>query len=234
MTSTPVLSLQLFGGLTIRRNNQAVALPRSKKTRALLAYLVVSGRAHRRERLCSLFWERPDDPRGALRWSLSKLRPLVDEPGCRRILADRDSVAFDSAGAEIDLVDARHLLDGGLDDMPIQSLQSRVDVLNQEFLAGLDLPDLYDYQAWLTAERAEARRLQQTILAALVERLSDAPAEAVRYARMAVELDPDDDAARARLQELQAGQAKTTDSQASTRKSRRTGEGARLGLRGGT
>ena len=28
-----------------------------------------------------MFWEVPDDPRGALRWSLSKIRPLVDEPG---------------------------------------------------------------------------------------------------------------------------------------------------------
>ena len=82
-------------------------MPRSKKTRALLAYLAVTGRPHRRDRLSSLLWEVPDDPRGALRWSLSKIRALVDEPGRARLLADRESVKFDSAGASIDVLELR-------------------------------------------------------------------------------------------------------------------------------
>ena len=39
------------------------------------------GGSHRRERLCALLWEGPDDPRAQLRWSLSKLRPLLDIDG---------------------------------------------------------------------------------------------------------------------------------------------------------
>ncbi len=202
MTSAPILSLRLFGGLEVRRDDQLVALPRSKKTRALLAYLVVSGRAHRRERLCSLFWEVPDDPRGALRWSLSKLRPLLDEPNRPRIVADRESVAFDAKGAEVDLFTLRRLVDGGLKDLSTLSLRAQADGLGQAFLAGLDLPDLMEFQTWLTAERAEACRLQKLLLTTLVGRLGEAPVEAVRYARMAIELDPDDTAARARLHEL--------------------------------
>ena len=61
-------------------------MPASKKTRALLGYLAVSGKAERRERLCHLFWETPDDPKGALRWSLSKLRGVLGD----RIVADRE------------------------------------------------------------------------------------------------------------------------------------------------
>src|SRR5690606_10245748 len=80
-----VLSLGFLGDMEVCRDGARLALPQSKKTRALLAYLAVTGRPHRRDRLCALLWEMPDDPRGALRWSLSKLRPLVDEPAQRRI-----------------------------------------------------------------------------------------------------------------------------------------------------
>ena len=31
--------------------------------------------------MCELFWEGPDDPRGGLRWALSKIRPLLDDDG---------------------------------------------------------------------------------------------------------------------------------------------------------
>ena len=80
MTEKPLI-IQTLGDLEVRRAGRSLLLPPSKKTRALLAYLAVTGRAHRRERLCSLLWDVTDDPRGALRWSLSKLRALVDEPG---------------------------------------------------------------------------------------------------------------------------------------------------------
>ena len=45
----------------------------------MLAYLALNRRTLRREHLCELLWEVPDDPRGSLRWSLSKLRQLVDD-----------------------------------------------------------------------------------------------------------------------------------------------------------
>ena len=82
-------------------------LPPSKKTRALLAYLAVTARPHRRERLCSLLWDVPDDPRGALRWSLSKIRALVDEPRAARIVTAGDSVGFAAHGALVDVSELR-------------------------------------------------------------------------------------------------------------------------------
>ena len=66
------LEVRVLGEFAVRRNGQDVALPPSRKTRALLAYLAVVGRPQRRERLCQMFWARPDDPRGALRWSLRR------------------------------------------------------------------------------------------------------------------------------------------------------------------
>ncbi len=98
------LSVRLLGEIQASRGGERLPLPASKKTRALLAYLVVDQRPHRRERLCSMLWDVTDDPRGALRWSLSKLRALVDEPERPRIVADRDGVAFDGAGVSVDLL----------------------------------------------------------------------------------------------------------------------------------
>ena len=66
-----MLQMALLGEMRISHGGRQSELPRSRKTRALLAYLALTGRSHRRERLCSTFWEVPDDPRGALRWSLS-------------------------------------------------------------------------------------------------------------------------------------------------------------------
>ena len=75
-----VLEIRVLGGLEVIRDGVPATLPPSRKTRALLAYLALTRCPHRREQLCEMFWDVPDDPRGALRWSLSKIRPLVDEP----------------------------------------------------------------------------------------------------------------------------------------------------------
>src|SRR5262245_62445035 len=75
----PRLSIRVLGEFQILKGTAEQDLPKSRKTRALLAYLILSGRRHRRERLCDLLWDIPDDPRGSLRWSLSRLRSLVEE-----------------------------------------------------------------------------------------------------------------------------------------------------------
>src|SRR5215471_3409378 len=90
--------IRVFGPLEVRCAGKEVVLPQSRKTRALLAFLAVSGRPQRRERLCEMFWEVPDDPRGALRWSLSKLRAVLGDA----LNADHDSVALSEGGAHVD------------------------------------------------------------------------------------------------------------------------------------
>jgi DNA-binding SARP family transcriptional activator len=52
----------VLGNLTVIKNGVRLNLPRSKRTRALLAYLAITARPHRRDRLCALFWSLPDDP----------------------------------------------------------------------------------------------------------------------------------------------------------------------------
>jgi DNA-binding SARP family transcriptional activator/Tfp pilus assembly protein PilF len=199
-----VLSLRFLGEPRIERDGQVLELPPSKKTRALLAYLAITGRPHRRDRLCSLFWEVPDDPRGALRWSLSKIRGLVDEPGTARIVADRDTVAFQAQGARVDLVELRRKLAGAFDSATTEELGAAAGAFAGEFLEGLELPENHDFHAWCIAEREEARALHARILWTLVERLKPRPESALPHARALVGVVPHDEAAWAILVRLLA------------------------------
>src|SRR5262247_2245522 len=85
----------MLGPLAVYRDGQPVALPASRKVRALLAYLALAPGPVMRSPLCELLWDVPNDPRGELRWCLSKIRSVVDEPGRRRVDATSDSVRLD-------------------------------------------------------------------------------------------------------------------------------------------
>ncbi|MGZ3443995.1 MAG: AAA family ATPase, partial [Polyangia bacterium] len=175
------------------RGGRALPLPASKKTRALLGYLVATGTPHLRERLCELLWDGPDDPRAALRWSLSKLRPLVDEA---HLVADRERIGFAGEGVDVDLRALRATLVD--DEAPIDELRRVAERSTGELLDGLDLPDCFRFHAWCTAEREAVRGERIKLFAQLSTRLGDdAPAEALKWARARLAADPLSDAAHA-------------------------------------
>jgi DNA-binding SARP family transcriptional activator len=147
-----MLTIRLLGEMAVLRDGEALPLPPSRKTRALLGYLVATGRPQRREKLCTMLWEVPDDPRGALRWSLSKLRGLVDEPdGPARILAGRETVSYVPEGARCDFRALRETATRPLESVGIEALRAVVDDVDGEFLAGLELSGQPDFQAWCLA-----------------------------------------------------------------------------------
>ena len=81
------LNISVLGELQVTREGANVSLPQSRKTRALLAYLAVVGRPQRRDHLCKVFWDVPDDPRASLRWSLYKLRQIANTFGSQRTVS---------------------------------------------------------------------------------------------------------------------------------------------------
>ncbi|TIT18950.1 MAG: transcriptional regulator, partial [Mesorhizobium sp.] len=85
------------------RDGAVVQLPASRKLRALFAYLALAPHAVGRSRLCELLWDVPNDPRGELRWCLSKLRSILDDPA--RIETSGDTVALDLSGSLVDAID---------------------------------------------------------------------------------------------------------------------------------
>ena len=215
------LVLRFLGEMEVIRAGAAVALPPSKKTRGLLAYLVLTGRPHRRERLCALLWDVADDPRGALRWSLSKLRPLVDGPGAVRLVADRDSVAFRCEEVRVDILAVRACLAVGVEAIATEELRRIAAEFRGELLEGLDLSDFHDFQAWCMAEREAARRERATVLAALARRLSGEPEEALAYARDLAQTDPFDAAAHVTLVRLLAASGRWAEGEQQVEAGRR-------------
>ena len=185
------LAIRVLGEFEILKGKKQQYFPHSRKTRALLAYLVLTGRRHRRDRLCDLFWDLPDDPRASLRWSLSRLRSLVDEPGRERIVADREYVSFDPKGASIDLFEIRRELAGGADALSTDRLLHLARQFRGELLEGLAITDHRDFEAWLLTERETAKRTRASLLHTLVNRLcGDDSEEAVQHGRDLVAADP--------------------------------------------
>src|SRR6185503_17034033 len=176
-----------------------LGLPPSRKTRALLAYLALTGKPFRREHLCELLWEIPDDPRGSLRWSLSKLRRLVDDEARERIVADRLTVRFDATDVGVDVAALATIAHGKLDEAPLAELEEAAARYCGTPLEGLDLPTFHDYSAWYMGERERATANQARVLNALLKRLAGDPQRAVEHARTLVRIAPYDEKVRATL-----------------------------------
>jgi len=202
MSESTQLVLRLLGEIEVVRGGQQLLLPASRKARALLIYLAVTRQPHRRDRLCAMFWDLPDDPRGALRSSLSKLRPLVDTPVRKRILAERDSVRLDSADAEIDLFAVQSILRGRSDEVSTEELEQAAALFRGEFAEGLDLTNCPDFHAWCVAEREEARRMRARILRTLIERYGATPEAALVHGRMLARIEATDSSAHVALLRL--------------------------------
>jgi DNA-binding SARP family transcriptional activator len=190
--------LSLLGPLRVERAGTTIELPQSKKARVLLAYLAVSGRPQTRNHLCGMLWENTDDPRGGLRWCLSRLRRVLDTDESSIVLADRSQVQLATDIMSVDILQVRALLRHG-SEASIETLRAAADAFVGEFLDGLDLPDLHGVQSWLVAMRAEVRTLRQELLERVVECLQEKPAVAASYAQALTEHSPESEEAHVLL-----------------------------------
>lgn len=189
------LEILVFGELTVTLNGAPVPLPASRKTRALLGYLVATERPHRRERLCELLWGLPDDPKAALRWSLSKLRKVVDAPDAPRIIAGRERVEFDSRDVRVDSREIHARLRDPDVPLAVSELIDYAARLDQVFLDGLDGVGDESFDAWLTAEREDARGARIFVLRQLAMHPHLSAPSARKWFNAWEQLDPDGAAA---------------------------------------
>ncbi len=162
---TEDLEIRVLGELEVRRGGIPLALPPSRKTRALLAFLAVRSAPQRRDALCELLWEIPDDPRAALRWSLTKLRGLLNDQDRERLTADRERISLDLEGARVDL----HLAQAACTErssgkLDAESARKALALFRGPFLAGLDLPRQPLFENWRIGEQERARRLNLELI----------------------------------------------------------------------
>lgn len=192
------VALRVLGDFQVLSAGHPVALPQSRKTRALLAFLACTGKPQRRERLCELFWEIPDDPRGALRWSLSKIRQIVGSA----LEADRNMVQLVPGSFDLDLADLREICSNPLEASPADRLEAVAAHFRGSFLADMYLPRCPEFEAWRTAITDECELSRIRLLRHLVARLGDEPQKALAYAHALQDILPDDDGLPAEIEHL--------------------------------
>jgi DNA-binding SARP family transcriptional activator/TolB-like protein/Tfp pilus assembly protein PilF len=165
------LAVRLLGPLSVQRETLPVTLPRSRKVRALLAFLCLEANASSRSRLCALLWDVPNDPRGELRWCLSKLRGILDEPERRRVLTgDAESISLDLSDCRVDVFELDRAVQGGLEPVPSERLEALCQLFGGELLEGLRVDGTPEFSGWLSVQRHRYRTLHARMLAELVAR----------------------------------------------------------------
>src|SRR5262245_58984521 len=164
---TAGMDVRMLGPTTITRAGVAVPLPRSRKVRGLLAFLALSPQPVSRARLCDLLWDVPNDPRGELRWCLSKLRGLLDDGARRRVVTADDHVALDLGDCRVDVLELDKAARGGMAEVPHARLAELCQLFSGDLLDGVMIDGNPEFTGWLSAQRNRYRALHVEVLRAL-------------------------------------------------------------------
>jgi len=121
--------------------------------------------------LCELLWDMPNDPRGELRWCLSKIRGLIDEPGRKRVIAAGNAIRVDLSDCSVDTLEATRAPEHGIQKLGVERQQELAALFAGELLAGLELARSPLFDAWITAERRRFRGIQAVLLENLARAL---------------------------------------------------------------
>lgn len=186
----PSIQVRMLGSVTISRNGRALALPASRKVRALLAYLALAPRAVARSQLCELLWDVPNDPRGELRWCLSKIRSIVDEPDRRRVHTRADTIGLDLSDCFVDALEIARATEAGIDTLAPERQRALSMLFNGDFLEGLEIDRSPVFNGWLTAQRRRFRGCHVALLEHLVKGVPEE--EAFGYLEKWLQLAPFD------------------------------------------
>jgi DNA-binding SARP family transcriptional activator len=209
-TRPPELVVTLLGPTAVQRQGHALPLPRSRKVRALLAFLVLEGRPVARARLCGLLWDVPNDPRGELRWCLSKLRAALDDEQHRRVLSvDRDSIRIDLSDCQVDALLVERGLQEPLEQIPPERLTELGGLSGGELLEGVEIDGNPEFTGWLSAQRLRYRGLHLRLLGELAARAPFGSDEMFRHLGAWLRQAPFDQKAHERMLEalLKCGRA---------------------------
>jgi len=165
------LTFRLLGSLELSRGDDLLQLPASRKVRALLGYLVLASRPVPRSQLCELLWDVPNDPRGELRWCLSKIRGMVDADGRKRVMADGNTIRLDLTDCVVDTLEVTRAPEHGIQKLGVDRQRELAALFGGELLEGLEIARSPMFDAWITAERRRFRGIQAVLLEHLARAL---------------------------------------------------------------
>lgn len=184
------VQLRMLGTMRLSRGDVDVPLPKSRKVRALLAFLALSSREVTRSRLCELLWDVPSDPRGELRWCLSRVRSVLDEEERPRVVTRGDAIALDLEDCDVDVLQIARASNMDIQRLDLVQLLALAQLFRGEFLEDLQLDDSPLFGQWLGSERRRLRTAHATVLRAVVERLPPDSPDVLEHLGRWLEVDP--------------------------------------------
>ena len=208
------LTLFLLGSPRLERDHELVEMD-TRKAIALLAYLVLTGKAHSREYLSTLLWPdyEPENARAALRRTLSVLRHALDETTLETTwetisLSEGASIACDVLLFRQKLAESRQLKPGEEDSCGdcLRALEEAAGLYQGDFMAGFSLRDSAEFNDWQFYQGEDLRRDLAGVYERLVEGWASRGefATAIDYARKWMALDPLHEEAHRQLMKLHA------------------------------
>jgi len=204
-----MLEISTFGGLQIFLDGQLANFP-TRKTQALLIYLLVTAQTQPREHLADLFWDDRTQKQAMsnLRTTLTRLRANLGD----YLQITRHTVAFSNKPdmVWIDTNEFKTILNRTPTNSDIDNLLS---LYQGDFLAGFFVSDCDNFEAWIARERDKYRSL-------LIDRLHDEIQHnlknhqfenGIHYAQKLLDLAPLDESAHRSLMRLLAGNGQRTE-----------------------
>ncbi len=215
------LNLAVLGAPEVRLGREVLAFA-TRKSLALLVYLLVEGGQHRRDRLTDVFWPESDGAAGraTLRSTLARLRDgLHRAENERHLIIERDTVGFDFAsdfGLDLRALQSAANLAGSLAGMArpvgesrqtaIARLREGAAVWRGAFLEGFSLRDAPDFDDWAGLQREIWQRRMEVVLDRLSQLEADAGAgeAAIETVERWLRLNPLEERAHRRLMQVYA------------------------------
>ncbi len=155
----------------------------------MLAFLACATRPQHRAGLCELLWAETPEPRAALRWCLSRLRPVLDAGGINRVITDGDSLWIDPATCEVDGKRLRELAASAA-SAGTEELETTVTRLAGPFLSDLEVADAFRFENWRLGEEKSLSQARASVFGELLRRHADSPESQVRVGHLWVQQDP--------------------------------------------
>src|SRR5262249_41698849 len=113
----------------------------------------------------------PNDPRGELRWCLSKLRGILDDDERRRVVTvERDLIALDLSDCGVDVIEIDRSAKAGLERETSTRLDELCGLFGGDLLGGMLIDGNPEFTGWLAAQRHRYRTLHVATLAELTAR----------------------------------------------------------------
>ncbi|MDN3637536.1 alpha/beta hydrolase [Simiduia curdlanivorans] len=134
---------------------------------------------------------------------MSKIRPLINDVATERLIADRERVALLTSDIEIDI----HRINEAIEnkDLSADELEKILNLLEEPFLIGIDLPDQSIFQRWLESERHEINKMYCRVIAKLSLHASLTQIEKLKWQKIWLDKDPyNTKAARVLLNQLKS------------------------------